>query len=42
MSELNSTADERDPWLSPDGTMLYFSTDVSGALDLYYSVVRWE
>ena len=42
ITELNSTADERDPWLSPDGTMLYFSTDVAGTLDIYLSMVRWE
>jgi len=29
-------SDERDPWLSPDGTLLYFASDREGeALDIY-------
>ena len=40
--ELNTGADERDPWLSPDGQSFYFSSDTSGNLDLYYSLVSRE
>lgn len=32
---VNSEADERDPWLSPDGTQLYFSSNRSGNFDLF-------
>lgn len=31
----NSPDDDRDPWLSPDGTMLYFSSDRSGDVEIY-------
>jgi len=31
--------DERDPWLSPDGTELFFSSDRSGHLDIYVAPV---
>jgi hypothetical protein len=40
--ELNTDADERDPWLSPDGQSFYFASDTSGNLDLYYSAVSRE
>jgi hypothetical protein len=42
IAELNSPADERDPWLSPDGKALYFATDTNGTLDIYFSLVRRE
>jgi len=35
LSTINTTADDRDPWLSPDGTLLYFSSDRDGALNIY-------
>lgn len=35
ISSLNTDADERDPWLSPDGTRLYFASDRDGALKIY-------
>jgi len=37
-----SAADERDPWLSPDGTLLYFATNREGTLDIYVSDVTRE
>lgn len=35
LDALNTAADERDPWLSPDGMTLYFSSDREGKLDIY-------
>jgi hypothetical protein len=36
LSSLNGEdTDERDPWLSPDGTRLYFATDRDGLLGIY-------
>jgi hypothetical protein len=36
LTALNTEHDERDPWLSPDGTVLYFSSDrEGGVLDIY-------
>ncbi len=32
---LNTPDTDRDPWLSPDGTEIYFSSDRSGALRIY-------
>lgn len=32
---LNTDADERDPWLSPDGQTLYFASDRDGNLAIY-------
>jgi hypothetical protein len=33
--ELNSSHDDRDPWLSPGATEIYFSSDRSGTLKIY-------
>ncbi|HMA92538.1 MAG TPA: hypothetical protein VKP30_07620 [Polyangiaceae bacterium] len=37
LSTINSPDDDRDPWLSPDGTILYFSSDrhQAGTLNIY-------
>jgi hypothetical protein len=35
LSDLNTAADERDPWLTPDGTTLYFTSDRGGVLNIY-------
>jgi hypothetical protein len=36
LSSINQEdSDERDPWLSPDGTRLYFSSDRDGVLNIY-------
>lgn len=35
IASLNTEADERDPWLSPDGETLYFSSDRDGTLAIY-------
>jgi len=40
LSDLNSPADERDPWLTPDGSTLYFTSDRGGALNIYTARVR--
>jgi hypothetical protein len=38
--DLNTTADERDPWLTPDGTTLYFTSDRGGVLNIYTAAVK--
>jgi hypothetical protein len=36
LTDLNTAADERDPWLSPDGTTFYFASDRGdGTLQIY-------
>jgi hypothetical protein len=35
ISDLNTSHDERDPWLSPDGQHLFFSSDRDGSLSIY-------
>jgi hypothetical protein len=37
LSTVNTPYDDRDPWLSPDGTLLYFSSDrdTPGILNIY-------
>lgn len=32
---VNSPEDDRDPWLSPDGEILYFSSDRAGDVEIY-------
>jgi Tol biopolymer transport system component len=40
LSGLNTVNDERDPWLSSDGELLYFSSDRSGHYAIYVARVR--
>ncbi len=40
LSDLNTAADERDPWLTPDGTTLYFTSDRGGVLSIYTARVQ--
>jgi Tol biopolymer transport system component len=40
--DLNTAADERDPWLSPDGTTLYFATNREGTHDIFVASVTRE
>jgi hypothetical protein len=40
LDDLNTVADERDPWLSPDGETLYFTSDRSGVLSIYTAAVK--
>jgi hypothetical protein len=40
LDELNTGGDERDPWLTPDGKTLYFTSDRSGALNIYTAAVK--
>jgi WD40-like Beta Propeller Repeat len=35
IAELNSSHDDRDPWLSPDRSEIYFASDRSGTLKIY-------
>lgn len=35
LSDINTDHDERDPWLSPDGKHLFFSSDRDGDLSIY-------
>ena len=40
LDDLNTAADERDPWLSPDGKTLYFTSDRAGVLSIYTAAVK--
>ena len=40
LDDLDTAADERDPWLTPDGTTLYFTSDRGGALNIYTALVQ--
>ncbi len=40
LTALNTEHDERDPWLSPDGARLYFSSDRDGPLNIYEADVE--
>ena len=40
LNDLNTAADERDPWLTPDGKQLYFVSDRSGLLAIYVVDVK--
>ncbi len=40
LSALNTRSGERDPWLSPDGALLFFSTDRLGEEDIFAVPVR--
>jgi hypothetical protein len=39
LGDLNTPADERDPWLSPDGKLLFFTSDRGGVLSIYVASV---
>ena len=39
LDDLNTAADERDPWLTPDGKTLYFTSDRAGVLSIYTAPV---
>jgi Tol biopolymer transport system component len=39
LEDLNTSNDERDPWLSADGKQLYFSSDRSGHYEIYVASV---
>lgn len=40
LADINTTFDDRDPWLSPDGTRFFFSSDRGGVLAIYEAAVR--
>jgi hypothetical protein len=40
LGDLNTAGDERDPWLTPDGKVLYFTSDRDGVLAIYTAVVK--
>ena len=40
LDDLNTAGDERDPWLTPDGTILYFTSDRDGQLVIYTAAVQ--
>lgn len=39
LSDLDTDADERDPWISPDGSVFYFTSDRDGTTGIYSAVV---
>jgi hypothetical protein len=40
LGDLNTAGDERDPWLTPDGRTLYFTSDRDGVLGIYTAAVK--
>ncbi|HXJ23937.1 MAG TPA: hypothetical protein VMT03_27335 [Polyangia bacterium] len=40
LDDLNTPGDERDPWLTPDGKTLYFTSDRGGTLNIYTAQVQ--
>lgn len=42
LTELNTSSNERDPWLSQDGKLLFFSSDRAGRYDIYVAGVHRE
>jgi hypothetical protein len=42
LAELNTEDDERDPWLSQDGTLFFFASDRSGRYAIYVAQVDRE
>ena len=40
LDDLNTPGDERDPFLTPDGRTLYFTSDRDGALNIYTASVK--
>jgi hypothetical protein len=40
LDDLNTSFDERDPWLTPDGKTLYFTSDRGGVLNIYTAAVK--
>jgi hypothetical protein len=42
LTDLNTPNDERDPWLTPDGAQLFFSSDRSGRYEIYVASVKRE
>jgi hypothetical protein len=40
LDDLNTPHDERDPWLTPDGKTLYFTSDRAGVLNIYTAPVQ--
>ena len=40
LDDLNTPADERDPWMTPDGRTLYFTSDRTGVLSIYTAAVK--
>jgi hypothetical protein len=40
LDDLNTAADERDPWLTPDGKTLYFTSDRDGPLVIFMAAVQ--
>jgi WD40 repeat protein len=39
LTSVNTSDDERDPWLSPDGKHLFFSSDRDGTLSIYEALL---
>jgi hypothetical protein len=40
LTDLNTSADERDPWMSPDGTRFFFASDRTGVVNIYEASVK--
>jgi hypothetical protein len=42
LSDLNTASDERDPWLSQDGSLFFFASDRSGRYEIYVAEAERE
>lgn len=42
LDDINTAADERDPWLSPDGKLLFFASDRDETLRIYQAELDWN
>lgn len=40
--DINTAADERDPWVSSDGKLLFFASDRDGTLRIYHARLEWD
>lgn len=40
--DVNTEADERDPWLSPDGKILFFASNRDETLRIYSAELEWD
>lgn len=42
LEDVNTESDERDPWVSEDGALLYFASDRDGTMRIYQASLNWD
>jgi hypothetical protein len=42
LSDINTDSDERDPWVSADGKLLFFASDRDDSLRIYQAHIEWD